>query len=82
MFQKVVWATDGSDAADQALPVARTLAADGHGELLVVHVAESMLQTGAKSPPSIPVRANEEELKAKIEGQVAELSKVRDPGGT
>jgi nucleotide-binding universal stress UspA family protein len=28
MFKKVVWATDGSDAADEALPLARALAAE------------------------------------------------------
>ena len=72
MFQKVMWATDGSDAADQALPLAKTLAADGGGELLVAHCEE--LTMPGKAGGSFPVHANEDELKVKIERQVAELS--------
>jgi nucleotide-binding universal stress UspA family protein len=34
MFKKVVWATDGSEAADLALPHAKTLVAEAGGELL------------------------------------------------
>jgi nucleotide-binding universal stress UspA family protein len=72
MFKKVVWATDGSDAADQALPVARTLAADGGGELLVVHCVE--LTVPGKAAGIYPIHADEGDLKAKIERQVAELA--------
>jgi nucleotide-binding universal stress UspA family protein len=72
MFQKVMWATDGSDAADQALPLAKTLAADGGGKLLVAHCEE--LTMPGKAGGSFPVQANEDELKVKIERQVAELS--------
>ena len=72
MFKKVVWATDGSKVADQALPVARTLAADGGGELLAVH-CEELMQPG-KAVGRYPIHADERELKAKIEQQVAELS--------
>jgi nucleotide-binding universal stress UspA family protein len=72
MFKKVVWATDGSEAADQALPLARTLAAEGEGELLVVHCVELTLP--AKGAGIYPIHADEDDLKAKIERQVAELS--------
>jgi nucleotide-binding universal stress UspA family protein len=72
MFKKVVWATDGSEAADQALPLARALAAEGGGELMVVHCVE--LTVPGKSAGIYPIHADEEVLKAKIERQVAELS--------
>jgi nucleotide-binding universal stress UspA family protein len=40
MFKKIVWATDGSDAADHALALAKRLAVEGGGELLAVHCEE------------------------------------------
>lgn len=72
MFKRVIWATDGSDDADVALPVAKTLAADSGGALLVVHCQERTLpgKGGGRQPRS----ANEDELVAKIEGQVKDLS--------
>jgi nucleotide-binding universal stress UspA family protein len=40
MFKTIVWATDGSEAADAALPFAKGLAeGEGH-ELVVVHSTE------------------------------------------
>jgi nucleotide-binding universal stress UspA family protein len=72
MFKKVMWATDGSDAADQALPLAKTLAADGGGELLVAHCEELMMPV--KGGGGFPVHADEDELKLKVTQQVAELS--------
>ena len=73
MFKKVLWATDGSEGADRALPLVKELAADSGGELLVVHCEEvtAPYRTGG----AYPAHANEDELKAKIERQVAELSK-------
>ena len=44
MYEKVVWATDGSEAADLALPHAATLAADSGGELFIVHCEEFIAQ--------------------------------------
>jgi nucleotide-binding universal stress UspA family protein len=73
MFNKIVWATDGSDAADDALPVTKILAAEGGKEVLVVHCEE--LTVAGKAAGPFPVYANEDELQAKIDGQVAELSR-------
>lgn len=73
MFEKVVWATDGSDAADQALPLARQLAAESHGQMIVVHCEE--LTMPGKGGGRLPVHANEDELKAKIAQQVAGLTR-------
>lgn len=71
MFKKVVWAMDGSEAADDALLVARTLAVEVGGELLVVHCVELTL------PGRLPVctrSTRTRELEAKIERPVAEFS--------
>lgn len=72
MFKKVVCATDGSDTADHALEAARALAEESDGELLVVHCEELTLPGKGGGP--YPRYANEEELQAKVQGQVAELA--------
>jgi nucleotide-binding universal stress UspA family protein len=72
MFNKVIWATDGSDAADKALPLARTLVTESEGELLVVHCEELMMP--GKAAGRYPKFADEDEIKKKVERQVAELS--------
>lgn len=73
MFKKILWATDGSAPADEALPVARKLAEESGGELIVVHCTE--LTMPGKGGGRLPVYANEDELEAKIDQQVAELSR-------
>lgn len=70
MFKKIVWATDGSDSADRALELARSLAQDG-ATLLAVHSVEYIIGKG-----TIPVDAREDEHQAKIAKQVAELSQT------
>jgi nucleotide-binding universal stress UspA family protein len=72
MFKKVMWATDGSEAADLAMPLARTLAAEGGGELLIMHCEE--LTMPGKAGGRFPRYANEDELREKIERQARELS--------
>jgi nucleotide-binding universal stress UspA family protein len=68
MFTKIIWATDGSEAADLALPYAKTLA-EGPGRVLVaVHVKEFF--RGRAS--AYPVLADEAELVTKIRRQVEE----------
>jgi nucleotide-binding universal stress UspA family protein len=37
MFKRVMWATDGSEAANRAMPIARTLAAESGPPVLVVY---------------------------------------------
>lgn len=68
MFTTIVWATDGSDAADQALPYAKALAEGVGHELVAVHSKEVFHGRAA----GYPVLADEEELEAKIVRQVAE----------
>lgn len=72
MFDKVIWATDGSDSADKALQFARELAEHAGGELIVVHCNE--LTFPGKGGGRLPVHANEDELRQKIERQVSDLS--------
>jgi nucleotide-binding universal stress UspA family protein len=72
VFKKVIWATDGSDAADRALPLAKALASESEAPLLVVYCEEFTLP--GKGGGSLPVHANEEQLEDKIERQVSELS--------
>jgi nucleotide-binding universal stress UspA family protein len=77
MFKKIVFATDGSDTADHALGFAQKLAAEGGGELLFVHCEEFTMP--GKGGGRLPVAANEEDLLAKIERQVAEASQQGVP---
>ena len=53
MFRTIVWATDGSAAADAALPYAKALAAADHGKLVAVYGEEHFV--GRASP--YPVQA-------------------------
>jgi len=72
MFKKVIWATDGSDAADHALPLVKTLARESEAPLLVVYCEEFTLP--GKGGGSLPIHANEDEVEGKIQRQVSELS--------
>lgn len=68
MFDTVVWATDGSEAADRALPFAKRLLSP-KGRLVVVHVRELLVGRAGGQP----VFADEEEVEARIRAQVEEL---------
>ena len=69
MFKTIVWATDGSDAADAALPYAKGLA-EGEGHKLVVVHSKELLRGRAGG---YPMNADEDELQAKIRRQADEL---------
>jgi len=71
MFNKIIWATDGSAGADHALGYARDLARAYHAELVVVHGEE---MSAARSSIGYTRRVDEEDLEAKIKRQVAELA--------
>jgi hypothetical protein len=70
IFKTVVWATDGSESADLALPYIRQLAEDD-AKLVVAHCEEFVVGPRAGG---YTVHADEDELKAKIERQVKELA--------
>ena len=69
MFNSIVWATDGSQAADRALPVIEKLGAAPGVTLTVVHDDEQLVGRAAGHS----ALADEPELAAKIREQVAEL---------
>jgi nucleotide-binding universal stress UspA family protein len=71
MFNKIVWATDGSAGADHALGYARDLARTTGAELVVVHGEE---MSAARSSIGYTRRVDEEDLEAKIKRQVAEIT--------
>jgi nucleotide-binding universal stress UspA family protein len=70
MFKKIVWATDGSEAADKSLPFVRDLLSEHDASLLVVHCEERSMGPRA----NFTVHPDEDELQAKIKRQVREMS--------
>jgi nucleotide-binding universal stress UspA family protein len=58
MYKTIVWATDGSQDADRALPSAIELARDGDAKLLVVHADERLGGRAAGAP----VLADEDDI--------------------
>jgi nucleotide-binding universal stress UspA family protein len=73
MFKTIVWATDGSESADRALSYAKELAELAHAEIVAVHSEEFLLGPRAGGEP---VHPDEEEIKAQIARQVAELEEA------
>jgi nucleotide-binding universal stress UspA family protein len=69
MFKTIVWATDGSDSADLALPYVKSLAAQDGAEVVVVNSEEVFVGRAG----GYPVRADQADLQVKIEQQVEEL---------
>jgi nucleotide-binding universal stress UspA family protein len=70
MFKVIVWATDGSPAAERALPPARWLAKNSGARLVVAHIDE--LVFGRSS--GLRVRADEEPVLDRIRETVQELA--------
>lgn len=69
MFRTIIWATDGSEAADHARPTAVELIAEAGGKLLVVHADERL---GGRAG-GVPAIANEEDVKSKLASTVDDL---------
>jgi nucleotide-binding universal stress UspA family protein len=67
MFETVVWATDGSECADRALPYAKQIV--NGGKLVVVHAKEIL---GGRAG-GYPVLADEDDVEATIQQQIAAL---------
>lgn len=68
MFNKIIWATDGSEHADRALELARSLVSENGGSLLALHSVEYVVAKGGATE-----LADVEERKEKIRQQVADL---------
>jgi len=69
MFKTIVWATDGSENADRALSVAKTLAHESDASLLVAHVVQRYA-----TESGLAVYPDEEQLKTRLERVVDDLS--------
>ena len=70
MFKSIVWANDGSEAAQRALPVVKELAQAGGATVTIVHVVERVEGSGGYGPTR---RVDESELQAQLERLAAEL---------
>ena len=70
MFKTIIWATDGSDSADVALPYVKSLAAQNEAEVVVVHSEEILVGRAG----GYPLHADEQDVQAKIDRQVSELA--------
>jgi nucleotide-binding universal stress UspA family protein len=72
MFQKVIWATDGSENADRAMSTAVDVATTDGAELHVVHIVEKLLSSRASGMDAF---ANEDQMKAKIRAQADAIAR-------
>jgi nucleotide-binding universal stress UspA family protein len=71
MYRTIVWATDGSEQADDALPFARELAKLTGATIVAVHAAERF---GAGRAAGEPILAGEPELEEHIHAQAKALA--------
>jgi nucleotide-binding universal stress UspA family protein len=70
MYRKIIWATDGSAAADAALPQVRELASTQGSAVVVVHCEQSFVGPVAYG---LSVNVDEADLQSKIKKQAEEL---------
>lgn len=71
MFKKIIWATDGSEAADLALPYVRDLADEHHASVVVCYSSAALV--GPRGA-GYPVYVDDEEIKDKLEDQAVTLA--------
>ena len=71
MFKTIVWANDGSEAAENALPLVRELAKEGGATVTIVHVVERVEGIGAVG---LPHRADEEEVQGHLRKLAEQLT--------
>ncbi len=72
MFKTVLWATDGSAAADRALPVARSIAQTYGAKLRVIYVSEIL----AGPPQAIDAaQQSADAIKAVVQRKVEDLKR-------
>ena len=69
MFKTIVLAVDGSESSDRAVAYAGDLARESGGRIVAVHIKEMIAGRFAG-----PVHVDEDDLQAKIRGQIKELS--------
>lgn len=69
MFETILWATDGSETAARALPLALELARSNHANLVVMHAREIFVGRAG----GYPLVADEDDLRRRIADEVDEL---------
>jgi nucleotide-binding universal stress UspA family protein len=70
MFKSIVWANDGSEAAQRALPLVKAMAQPGGATITIVHIVERVEGSGGVGPTR---RVDEPQLQAELERLVSEL---------
>jgi len=71
MFKTIVWANDGSEPAEKALPLVKELAKEGGATVTIVHVVERVEGIGAVG---VPHRADEAQVQAHLKQLASDLS--------
>ncbi|MDQ2896676.1 MAG: universal stress protein [Actinomycetota bacterium] len=71
MFKTIIWATDGSDHADRALPYAKGLAQEDGATLVVLHIVQRIASGRSMG---LTLNADEDELKAKVKNVATGLA--------
>jgi nucleotide-binding universal stress UspA family protein len=69
MFETIVWATDGSELADRALPYVKELARANGSRIVAVHANELLRGRFGGAP----LLADEPDVREQIEQQIEEL---------
>lgn len=71
MFERILWATDGSPDAMRALTVAKELASEDGATLTIAHVVQKIASSGDKA---LAWYANEEDVEEAVKQVATELS--------
>ena len=69
MSQIIIWATDGSSVAEDALPMAKRLATTFEAKLVAVHVNQTVVVQGARHP----VIVDEPDIRARVRRAVRSM---------
>jgi nucleotide-binding universal stress UspA family protein len=72
MFKSIVWANDGSEAAQRALPLVKEMAGPDGATITIVHVVERVEGSGGVGPTR---RVDEPQLQAELERLAGELER-------
>ena len=76
MFKSIVWANDGSESAERALPYVKEQAHAGGATVTLVHVVERIEGSGAVGAPR---RVDEAQVQAHMQELVDELGREGIP---
>jgi nucleotide-binding universal stress UspA family protein len=71
MFKTIMWATDGSEKADRALPYAKAVAQQEKTTLIIAHVIEKY---ASEKPTALSVYADEDLVAEKLKKLEAQIS--------